>query len=48
LVPVLILDGNKPFEKSTTLFNEYCDQIEEFMHKTHERPYALRRELLAV
>lgn len=35
LIPVLTLDGNKPFESSTTLFNQYYDQIEEFMHMTH-------------
>jgi deoxyadenosine/deoxycytidine kinase len=35
MIPVLILDGNKPFDTCDNLFNEYCDQIEEFMHKTH-------------
>jgi deoxyadenosine/deoxycytidine kinase len=34
-VPVLTLDGNKPFISSKSLFNQYCDQIEEFMHMTH-------------
>ena len=35
LIPTLVLDGNKPFDTCDILFNEYCDQIEEFMHKTH-------------
>lgn len=35
LIPVLILDGNKPFESCDQLFNQYYDQIEEFMHMTH-------------
>ena len=35
LVPVLVLDGNKPFDSCDVIFNEYCDQIEEFMHLTH-------------
>lgn len=34
MIPVLVLDGNIPFLKSSQLFNEYCDQIDEFMHKT--------------
>ena len=38
LIPVLVLDGNKPFDTCNILFNEYCDQIEEFMHMTHIRP----------
>jgi len=43
IVPVLVLDGNKPFDKSSTLFNEYCDQIEEFMHKTHIQPATVEK-----
>lgn len=35
MVPVLKLDGGKPFESSTYVFNQLCDQIEEFMHTTH-------------
>lgn len=35
MVPILVLDGNKPFDSSNTIFNQYCDQIEEFMHMTH-------------
>lgn len=35
MIPVLILDGNKPFETCNNLFNQFCDQIEEFMHMTH-------------
>lgn len=35
MIPVLTLDGNKPFESSEILFNQYYDQIEEFMHMTH-------------
>jgi len=34
-IPVLTLDGNKPFESCNNIFNQYCDQIEEFMHMTH-------------
>ncbi len=35
MVPVLVLNGNKPFESSESLFNQFYDQIEEFMHMTH-------------
>ncbi len=34
MIPVLVLDGNIPFSTSKTLFNEFCDQITEFMYKT--------------
>lgn len=34
-VPVLVLDGNVPFVQSKTVFNEFCDTILEFMHKTN-------------
>jgi len=48
LIPVLILDGNKPFDKCKTLFNEYCDQIEDFMHKTHIKQASISRKQLSV
>jgi len=45
MIPVLVLDGNKPFEKCDILFNEYCDQIEDFMHKTHLRTTSKERQI---
>lgn len=45
MIPVLILDGNKPFDKCDVLFNEYCDQIEEFMHKTHIKGVSKEQQL---
>jgi len=44
LIPVLTLDGNKPFKECGSIFNEYCDQIEEFMHKTHVKPATVLHE----